>query len=143
MVENPVSGENSIKFSLVSGGPFHNLLARLGLLGPDCLPTWKTAVVLVLLAWAPPAALAIIQSLLHADYSGWDFFKDGTVYTRYLVAIAALVATERFADGRISILVNQFLRARLVEKGAVDEVAAAREIFMVPRSEQSRSKSFW
>ena len=58
MMENPASGENSIKFSLVSGGPFHGILARLGLLGPDRLPTWQTVVALVLLAWAPPAALA-------------------------------------------------------------------------------------
>ena len=120
-MENPVSGDNSIKFSLVSGGPFHSILARLGLLGPDKLPNWRTVVVLVLLAWAPPAVLAISQSLLHADYAGWDFFTDSTVYTRYLVAVTAMVATERFADGRVSVLVNQFLQARLVAPDAVDE----------------------
>ena len=117
MVE-PGLPEKLIRFSLVSGGPFHSVLAHLGLLGPDRLPTWRTALVLMLLAWAPPAILAITQSLLNADYSGWDFFRDGTVYTRYLIAIVAMVATERFAEGRISVLVNQFLKARLLDPEA-------------------------
>jgi len=111
---NSVSKEMSIQFSLVAGGPFHSLLSRLGLLGTGELPVWRTAFVLALLAWVPPALLAITQTILHADYSGWEFFKDGTVYTRYLVAIIAMVITERFADGRISVLVNQFLQARLI-----------------------------
>ena len=64
-----MSGEKSIQFSLVSGGPFHKMLAHFGLLGPDWLPTWRTAFVLALLAWAPPAILAIAQSLLHASRS--------------------------------------------------------------------------
>ena len=112
---SPVSKERPIQFSLVAGGPFYTLLLRFGLLGPDQLPTWRTAVFLALLAWLPPALLATTQTLLHADYSGWSFFADGTVYTRYLVAIIAMVATERFADDRISILVNQFLQARLLD----------------------------
>ncbi|MFC1778311.1 hypothetical protein ACFL3I_13390 [Pseudomonadota bacterium] len=112
---NPVSSERPIQFSLIEGGPFHTVLAKLGLLGKDRLPTWRTALVLALVAWIPPAILAITQSLLYADYSGWGFFTDGTVYTRYVVAIMVMVATERFADGRISILVNQFLQARLLD----------------------------
>jgi len=119
-----MSGERSIQFSLVSGGPFHTLLTRLGLLGPDQLPTWRTAFVLALLAWSPPALVAIVQSLLYADYSGWGYFRDGTVYTRYLVAIVAMVVTERFADGRISIIVNQFLQARLLGTGARERFEA-------------------
>lgn len=119
-----MSGEKSIQFSLVSGGPFDSLLSRLGLLGPDHLPTWRTAFALAILAWAPPAILALVQTLLHAEYAGWGFFTDGTVYTRYLVAIIAMVVTERIADGRISILVNQFLQARLLEPDARDKFRA-------------------
>ncbi len=60
--------------------------------------------------------LTITQSLLYTDYSGWSYFSDGTVYTRYLVAIIAMVVTEQFADGRITMLANQFLQARLLDK---------------------------
>jgi hypothetical protein len=134
-VPSPVSKEMPIQFSLVAGGPFHKLLLRLGLLGQDGLPGWRTAFVLALLAWMPPAILAIAQTLLHADYSGWEFFRDGTVYTRYLVAIIAMVITERFADGRISVLVNQFLQARLIAPDA-------RERFMAIVSEADRKASW-
>lgn len=115
---NAASIEEPVQFPLVAGGPFHTVLSHLRLLGPNRLPTWRTAFVLALLAWVPPAALAVTQTLLNADYSGWEFFQDGTVYTRYLVAIIAMVATERFADARISILVNQFLQARLLDPDA-------------------------
>jgi phosphate-selective porin OprO/OprP len=36
--------ESPISFSLVSGGPFHSLISRLGLTGPDRLPTWRDPV---------------------------------------------------------------------------------------------------
>lgn len=120
-MSNSVSTEKFIPFSLVSGGPFHTMLARFGLLGDDRLPTWRTALVLALLAWLPPAILTLAQSLLYADYSGWDFFRDGTVYTRYLIAIVAMVITERIADGRITVLVNQFLQAQLLDPDARDK----------------------
>lgn len=119
-----VSSERPIQFSLVAGGPFHALLSRLGLLGADGLPAWRTAFILALLAWVPPAVLAISQSLIRDGYSGWGFFSDGTVYTRYLVAVIAMVATERFADGRITVLINQFLQARLLDLDAREKFRA-------------------
>jgi len=134
VAESPVPEEN-ISFSLVSGGPFNTLMAHLGLTGSDRLPAWRTALFLALLVWAPPAILAIAQSLLQANYSGWDFFQDGTVYTRYLVAIVAMVATERFADGRISMLVNQFLHSGLLEPGA-----SGRFMAIVARADRQSSR---
>ena len=103
--------ERSIEFSLVSGGPFHGVLAYLGLLGPDRLPTWRTAFVLALLAWAPPATLAIIQSLSQTGYLGWGFFGGGTVYTRYLVAIFAMVATVPF----LAVVISQIPLSDLLQ----------------------------
>ena len=120
MVERAAT-ETPIKCSLVEGGPFHSILERLGLLGPDRLPTWRTALVLALFAWLPPMLLDIAQTLLQPEYSGCSFFRDQTVYTRYLVAIVAMVVTERFADKRISMLLNQFLRARMIEPEARDQ----------------------
>ena len=117
-MENARSSEESIQFSLVEGGPFHLLLGRLGLLGEGRLPTWRTAFALALLAWAPPAILAIAQTILQADYTGWEYFKDQTVYTRYLVAILAMVVTERLAEQQISVVINEFIKARLLDSRA-------------------------
>jgi hypothetical protein len=101
-------------FSLVAGGPFHRLLRSIGLLGADQLPTWRTAVVLALLAWLPLALFAVIQTLVDASYTGWGFFSDLTVYTRYLIAIGVMIVTERYADGRFVILARHFREARLL-----------------------------
>jgi hypothetical protein len=102
------------RFSLVAGGPFDALLGRLGLAGDDRLPSPLAAVVLAMVAWLPPATLAIAQSLLHADYSGWGFFTDGTVYARYLIAIVFMVGTDRYADWRLTRLAQYFRESGLL-----------------------------
>lgn len=116
--ETPVPGDQSMPFSLVAGGPFNQVLARLGLLGKAGVPSLKAAVFLALLAWLPPASLAVSQSLFFENYSGWGYFRDATVYTRYLVAILVMMATEKFADERISILIRHFPDAHLLAPGA-------------------------
>lgn len=40
-----------------------------------------------------PALLVVAQSLFDSRYSGWGFFTDWTVRTRYLIAIGVLIAT--------------------------------------------------
>jgi hypothetical protein len=56
----------------------------------------------------------IVQSLVDGDYSGWGYFSDWTVYTRYLVAIWFMIATERYADERLHVLTGQFRTARII-----------------------------
>lgn len=93
--------------ALVQGGPFHALLRRLRLTGADQLPTRRAALGLALLAWLAPALLAVFESLMDARYFGWGYFADWMAYTRYLIAIWVMVATERYADGRLLVLVQQ------------------------------------
>lgn len=112
-------GDPDERFSLVTGGPFHAVLSRLGLTGADELPTRRAALSLALLAWLPPALLAAAQSLFDSRYSGWGFFTDWTVHTRYLIAIWVLIATERYANGRIAILARQFRETRLLSDDAL------------------------
>ncbi|MEA3275316.1 MAG: hypothetical protein U9Q81_08540 [Pseudomonadota bacterium] len=102
------------RFSLVVGGPFHAILRRLRLTAPDQLPTQRAALGLALLAWLPPALLAVFQSLTDDRYSGWGFFTDWMVYTRYLIAIWIMIATERYADGRLITLAQHFRDARIL-----------------------------
>jgi hypothetical protein len=103
------------RFSLVSGGAFHALLDRLGLLAHDQLPTQGAAIGMALLAFSLPGLAAVLQTLLDSQYSGWDYFQDGTVYARYLVAIVVMVATERMADGRIILMTQYFRDAQLLD----------------------------
>ena len=103
-VATDVAGEADLpeRFSLVAGGWFHSVLGRLGLLQDDQLPSLKAALVLAIVAWSIPAAIAILQSLATTRYSGWDYFDDPTVYARYLVAVFMMIATERIAIRSVS-----------------------------------------
>ena len=82
--------------------------------GADRLPTARAAFGLAMLAWLPPALLAVAQSVLDKDYSGWGYFTDWMVYTRYLVAVWVMVATERYADGRLILLARHFREAQIL-----------------------------
>jgi len=105
---------DDVSFSLVQGGPFHRLLSFLSLTGADRLPTGRAVIVLLVLAWLPLALLTIWQTMLEGRQAGWSFFTDWTTYTRYCIAIAVMVATERYADGRLNLLLDNFVKARLV-----------------------------
>jgi hypothetical protein len=122
------SGDHAERFSLVVGGPFYSLLSRLGLTGADQLPAPRAAIVLALLAWLPPALLAVAQSVTDGSYSGWGFFTDSTVYTRYLIAVWVLVATERYADSRTIMLAHEFRDTRLLSDDSHPAFAAVLDI---------------
>lgn len=112
------------RFSLVAGGPFYLVLWRLGLLGTDGLTTLRTATILAMLAWLPPALLAAAQSLADGSDRGWGYFTDLTVPARYLIAIWAMIATERYADGRFKILGRQFREAGLLARDSLPRYEA-------------------
>jgi hypothetical protein len=120
--------EAAERFSLVAGGPLNALLGRLGLIGDDRLPTPLAAVVLALVAWLPPALLAIVQSLRDGDYVGWGFFTDGTVYARYLVAIGVMVGTDRYADWRLTRLARHFRESSLIPEASLSAFSGALQI---------------
>lgn len=115
----------SERFSLVAGGPFDAVLGRIGLLGDGGLPKLHAALVLALLAWLPPAVLAVAQSLVDTHYDGWKFFSDWTVYARYLVAIWVMIATERYADSRLTSLARCFHGSRLLADESMPAFQAA------------------
>ncbi len=112
--DHPQSDDLPDKFSLVAGGAFHALLARLGLLEADGLPSRAAAFGLALLAFFIPALFVVGQSYLDDAYTGWDYFQDPTVFARYLIAVLVMVSTERLADGRIVLMTHYFDDAGLI-----------------------------
>jgi hypothetical protein len=105
---------NVAQFSLVFGGPFHDLLNRLRLLGPDRLPTLGAALTLTLIAWLPPAFLSLADYWYSENSSALSYFSDYTAHIRYLLAIGVMVVTERTAHQRLTPIVNHFIDARLI-----------------------------
>ena len=113
------------RFSLVVGGPFHTILRKLGFVSSDELPSQKASASLVFLAWLPLALLVVAQSLVDNNYSGWGFFTDLTVYTRYVIAIWVMITIERYADKRLILLTQQFREARILPKESRPAFSAA------------------
>ncbi len=113
------------RFSLVAGGPFHALLKRVGLLEEDGLPGKTAAAWLCGLAFLLPAIAVIIETLVNPDYAGWAYFRDPTVYARYLFAIFIMIATERYADDRIRLMTAHFRDAGLLAKESVFKFSEA------------------
>lgn len=50
------NGDSHVPFSLVAGGPFYDVLRRLGLIGADQLPLPRAGFALAVLAWAASGA---------------------------------------------------------------------------------------
>lgn len=111
----PDDTQSSPRFSLVVGGPFHALLHRIGGLAGDGLPRPGAAILLAALAFAVPALLVVAEAALADAPAGWSFFRDATVYGRYLIATVVLIGTERYAEGRFELLIHQFRAARIVD----------------------------
>ena len=101
-------------FSIIKGGPFHRILSYLRLTGEDQLPRLRAVILLVMLAWLPLALLTVAQALVGNRPASWGFFLDWTTYARYCIAIAVMVYTERHANMRLALLVDNFSRAKLV-----------------------------
>ncbi len=113
------------RLSLIIGGTFHGLLQRLGLLGADRLPAFKAGAVLAAVAWLPPATLAILQDLLADNPAGLGFLSDLSALARFLVGIFALVAIERQADARVSLILDNFRQAQLLDERDLPALDAA------------------
>jgi hypothetical protein len=112
------------RYSLVVGGPFHALLARLGLVDAAGLPRAAAAGWLVLLAWGVPAACIALQASLDPGFSGDDFWWDPRVYVRWIVAIAAMLLYERITDGVFNQLIGNFRTAAMIEPAVAARFSA-------------------
>ena len=115
--------EPTERFSLVAGGPFDEVLGRLGLLDADGFPKRYTGGLLAVAAWLLPATLVGAQAFAEDRVAGWAFFTDFTVYARFIAAIWAMLATERYADRRFVLLTRAFREAKILTEDlpALDE----------------------
>lgn len=124
-----------MRSSLIVGGPFHGLLVRLRFVGPGGLPGLRAGVVLAAVAWVPPAILAGLQDVLAGNPLALPYLADVSVVARFLVGVLVLVAIERQADGRLSLILDNFRDARLVEPK--DLPALSRELAVADRRTSS------
>lgn len=119
----PANARKELPPSIVRGGPLHQLLDWCGLTAADGLPTRTFIISLAVFAWLAPIVLALLQTWVDPVYNGVEILSDWTVHTRFLIAIAIMLLTERYADNRFNLLLAQFRQTQLIPESGEKKFA--------------------
>ena len=131
---NKLSSLNLNDFSIVSGGPFYNLIARLRLVEKGSQHAVRRAVFFVLITWVPLLILSMLQGVAIGSTVKIPFLYDFAASVRFLIAGPLLILAEIVIDPRLRVIVNHFISSGLVKKedlpgfeSAVKEVSKLRD----------------
>jgi hypothetical protein len=112
-------------FSLVSGGPFCQLLRRVHLCGSELERSGRRVVVLSLLAWLPLLVLSIAEGHAWGPAVTLPFLDDVEMHVRLLIALPLLLVAELVAHRRLPATVHQFVSRGLITDAARPRFDAA------------------
>jgi hypothetical protein len=104
-------------FSLISGGPFHALMQKIGLIRPGSLGVAQRCVSMLALVWFPLVLITAVQGSLVGDAPTVPFLMDFAVNIRLLVAMPLLILAERVIEPRVKGAAIYFLESGLVRQG--------------------------
>ena len=116
MSESSSNPDPSERFSLVAGGPFHELCSRLSLSSPVLAHVGRRSALVVALAWLPLLALTLIEGSIWKGTVPVPFFFDFEVHLRFLVALPLLFLAELPVHERLAKAVRQFSNRGLVRE---------------------------
>jgi hypothetical protein len=103
------------RFSLVVGGPFYRMLARMKLVEP--LPNLRHRIIFfVLLTWVPLLVLALADGTAIGKKVDIPLLRDFAAYGRFLIGLPLLIVAETFIDPWIQRVVATFNTSGLVRK---------------------------
>ncbi len=108
---------NPQDFSVMGGGPFHELARRLGLLGASgMLRVFRLAI----LMWSPIALAAVLRMVI-----GWGpdpFVLDFSVHARFLISLPLLVVAGHLVDGSARAAVLQLYDSNFADRAELDQL---------------------
>jgi hypothetical protein len=112
-------------FSLVLGGPFHQLLQRAHLTGSALEQLHRRILFFALITWLPLAVLSLIEG----NPSGikLTFLHDIEAHVRFLVAVPVLIAAELVVQLRMRITIRRFVDRGIVRAKDIPRFNAAIE----------------
>jgi hypothetical protein len=133
----PLLVEPSSAFSLVSGGPVHDLFVALRLERGDGRDFVRQSFAFVGVAWIPLVALAVLEHLggPATGVSKDPFLSEVSAHARLLVAVPLLFLSEQFLDTLTKRCIGTFLDGQFT---ANREAATARAIARAERWRDSR-----
>lgn len=120
-----VSSLNLNDFSIVSGGPFYNLIVRLRLVETGSHHAYRRAALFVLLTWLPLLVLSALQGVALGSTVKIPFLFDFAASTRYLIAGPLLIIAEILIDPRLRVIVKHFISSGLVKEEDLQEFESA------------------
>lgn len=122
-MKNIHDSNDPFDFSIVLGGPFFQLLLRLGLTTPTLDLLKKRIICITLFAWLPLLLLSIYEGTAWSNV-GIPFLFDMEDQARFLIALPLLISAELLVHQQLRPLVGQF-----IDRGIITEK-------MVPRFKQ-------
>jgi hypothetical protein len=99
---------------LLSCGPFHGLMRRIGMLSEDGYPSVQVAMLVGFGAWLLGAVLAVLQPVLGSVPNLLKYLVDVNPAAHALVALPVLIGAERFTDARLRALIGYPILGGLV-----------------------------
>lgn len=107
-------------FSIVLGGPFFQLLRKIGLSGSALELLSKRAIIISLLAWLPLLILSVIKGQAWGNETNLPFIEDFEVHIRFLVAMPLMIFAELIVHERMRMMVKQFEERNLIPDDALE-----------------------
>lgn len=114
-------------FSLVIGGPFYNLLRRVGL-GLRTLPNIRRrAAIFAAITWIPLVALSLAQGVGFGKQVQIPLLSDFAIYARFLICLPLLILAEAFIDPALNRAVGNFVNSGLIQEAEMSDFQSALE----------------
>lgn len=107
------NSNNPVDFSLMLGGPFFQLMMRLGLITPDFALLKKRIIFFTLVTWMPLLLLSLAQGTAWGNV-GLPFLYDMETQARFLIALPLLIAAEILVHSQIRLLIGQFIDREII-----------------------------
>jgi hypothetical protein len=105
-------------FSLILGGPLHQLMRRAHLSGNVLELVVRRVIVMSLLAWLPLLALSVVEGHAWGDSVKVPFLFDVDVHARFLLALPLFILAELVVHQRTRLVVALFVKRGLVPDDA-------------------------
>jgi len=116
------------ELSLVLGGPFYQLLLRIGVLRPPFGRLKTRLIALTLFTWLPLLVLTAINGDAVGDAIRVPFLRDVEMHARFLVALPCLILAELLVHQRLGPTVHQFLERGIIrpdDQTRYDDIVAS------------------
>lgn len=107
------NSNNPPDFSVVLGGPFFQLMIRLGLITPSLGLFKKRIIFFTLFTWMPLLLFSLIQGTAWGNV-GLPFLYDMETQARFLIALPLLIAAELLVHSQVRQLVGQFIDREII-----------------------------